>query len=61
MTYAAPHADCYDDGLVHSHDWSTTATPPGCHHKEGRRTQAASRTGHEHDDGLVHNHHWARS
>jgi len=57
MTYAAPHADSFDDGLVHSHDWSTAATAPGCHHKDARRGTGA---GHENDEGLVHNHHWAR-
>lgn len=36
MTYAAPSFDSYDDGLVHSHDWSR-ATRPGSHHAEGRR------------------------
>ena len=30
MTYSAPPADYYDDGLVHSHEWSR-ATPPGGH------------------------------
>ena len=24
MTFAAPTSDFYDDGLVHSHDWSRT-------------------------------------
>jgi hypothetical protein len=56
MTYAAPTGD-YDDGLVHSHDWSRN-TPPGGHpHEAGR---AMSRKAHDHDDGLVHEHRWAR-
>jgi hypothetical protein len=30
MTYAAPSFDFYDDGLVHSHDWSrNTPAAPG--------------------------------
>lgn len=57
MTYAAPHNDNYDDGLVHSHDWSSNCTGPGCHHRESRRPQT---TGHGRDEGLVHEHGWAR-
>lgn len=59
MTYAAPSCDFYDDGLVHSHDWSR-ATPPGVHHQDGRRASPAPRPSHDHDDGLVHDHRWAR-
>ena len=33
MTYPAPSFDAYDDGLVHSHDWSRN-TPPGGEHNE---------------------------
>ena len=44
MTYAAPTADFYDDGLVHSHDWSRS-TPPGTHHAEGRRAGQPVRGG----------------
>ncbi len=43
MTYAAP-TDFYDDGLVHSHDWSRN-TPPGVHHAERHQSN-----GHEHDE-----------
>ncbi len=43
MTHSAP-TDFYDDGLVHSHDWSRS-TPPGTHHSD--RHQAA---GHDHED-----------
>jgi hypothetical protein len=53
MTYAAPSFDFYDDGLVHSHDWSRN-TPPGVHHAEGRRAPQAGRTGREHDDAVTH-------
>ena len=59
MTYAAPTFDFYDDGLVHSHDWAS-ATPPGVHHTETRRTIVARARAHDHDDGLVHDHGWAR-
>jgi hypothetical protein len=59
MTYAAPSCDFYDDGLVHSHNWAS-ATPPGGHHADNRRTGKTSRPTHDHDDGLVHDHHWAR-
>ena len=50
MTHAAPSFDFYDDGLVHSHDWSRN-TPPGVHHAEGKRGQAAS---HSHDEAGQH-------
>ncbi len=40
MTFAAPTSDFYDDGLVHSHDWSRT-TPPGQHHRETSHTKPA--------------------
>lgn len=46
MTYAAPTCDFYDDGLVHSHDWSRS-TPPGGKHTE--RAQHLSAT-HDRDD-----------
>jgi hypothetical protein len=59
MTYAAPTADFYDDGLVHSHDWSRS-TPPGSHHAEGRVRSQSARATHDHDEGLVHDHRWAR-
>jgi hypothetical protein len=39
MTYSAPPADYYDDGLVHSHEWSR-ATPPGGHHGDTRGNAA---------------------
>ncbi len=39
MTHAAPSPDFYDDGLVHSHDWSRS-TPPGGKH--GERTHQGS-------------------
>jgi hypothetical protein len=55
MTYAAPSFDFYDDGLVHSHDWSRN-TPPGTHHAEGRRMPQAPRTSREHDEGASHDH-----
>jgi hypothetical protein len=50
MTHAAPSFDFYDDGLVHSHDWSRN-TPPGVHHAEGRRAQPAQ---HGHDEAVQH-------
>ena len=51
MTHMAPTFDLYDDGLVHSHDWSRN-TPPGGHHTD--RHQA---NGHEHDGhGAEHRH-----
>lgn len=53
MTYAAPTTDFYDDGLVHSHDWSRN-TPPGTHHSEARAAQAA-RSGRD-EDGVKHDH-----
>ena len=49
MTYAVPSYDFYDDGLVHSHDWSRS-TPPGAHHADARR-QPASRP---HDEAVTH-------
>jgi hypothetical protein len=52
MTYAAPTAESYDDGLVHSHDWSRS-TPPGTHHAEGRRNQQGGR---DREDGVAHEH-----
>ena len=39
MTHTAPSFDLYDDGLVHSHDWSRS-TPPGGKH--GERTHQGS-------------------
>jgi hypothetical protein len=51
MTYAAPSFDFYDDGLVHSHDWSRS-TPPGQHHKE----QPHGAKSHEHDEARPHEH-----
>ena len=51
MTYPAPSFDYYDDGLVHSHNWSRN-TPPGTHHTEGRRSPQASRTSRDHDESL---------
>ena len=59
MTFSAPSFDFYDDGLVHSHDWSRN-TPPGGKHGDARGAKAP-RSAHDHDDGLVHDHHWARS
>ncbi len=43
----------YDDGLVHSHGWSSS-TSPG----QGARSEHAPQDD-GHDDGLVHSHHWA--
>jgi hypothetical protein len=51
MTYAAPSFD-FDDGLVHSHDWSRS-TPPGQHHKEHAHSAKSS---HEHDEARSHEH-----
>ncbi len=59
MTFSAPSFDFYDDGLVHSHNWSRS-TPPGGDHKE-RAAAARAKNAHDHDDGLVHDHHWARN
>jgi hypothetical protein len=58
MTFSAPSFD-YDDGLVHSHDWSRS-TPPGGDHM-AKAASARAKKGHDHDDGLVHDHAWARS
>jgi hypothetical protein len=58
MTYSAPCFDFYDDGLVHSHDWSRNTPPGGTHGDKGR--VASSRASHDHDEGLVHEHRWAR-
>jgi hypothetical protein len=52
MTYAAPSFDFYDDGLVHSHDWSRN-TPPGTHHAEGRRGVPQGRPGREHEESTA--------
>ena len=53
--YHADH-EC-DDGLVHSHGWSSSdpigSAPPRTRHPLVR--------GHDHDDGLVHDHGWARN
>ena len=43
MTHSAP-TDFYDDGLVHSHDWSRS-TPPGAHHADRHASP-----GHDHDE-----------
>jgi hypothetical protein len=59
MTFSAPSCDFYDDGLVHSHDWSRS-TPPGGEHGDRSPAARAKKT-HDHDDGLVHDHRWARS
>ncbi len=58
MTFSAPSFDCYDDGLVHSHDWSRNTPPGGAHNDMPGASRAKS---YDHDDGLVHDHHWARS
>jgi len=60
MTYAAPSFDFYDDGLVHSHEWSRNTAPGGKHGDKHRGAQPARPT-HDHDEGLVHEHRWARS
>jgi hypothetical protein len=52
MTYAAPSTDFYDDGLVHSHQWSRS-TPPGQHHKEASH---GSNPSQEHDEARPHDH-----
>jgi len=57
MTFSAPSYDFFDDGLVHSHDWSRN-TPPGGSHSQSRGTRPQPQ---EHDEGLVHEHRWARS
>jgi hypothetical protein len=51
MTHAAPTFDMFDDGLVHSHDWSR-ATPPGCAH--GERTHQSSHK--DRDESASHDH-----
>ncbi len=51
MTYPAPAADFFDDGLVHSHDWSRS-TPPGCAHSE--RTHQSAK--HDRDESSSHDH-----
>jgi len=60
MTYSAPSFDCYDDGLVHGHDWARN-TPPGGKHGEYAPSQSQARSHLGHDEGLVHEHRWARS
>ena len=52
MTYAAPSFDFYDDGLVHSHDWSRS-TPPGRAPRESARSHA-TRHSHEHEEAKSH-------
>jgi hypothetical protein len=42
--------DLFDDGLVHSHGWASTANRPAEHVEQDDE---------EHDDGLVHGHSWA--
>ena len=42
-----------DDGLVHSHAWSSSDPVGTAPHRPPAR-------GHDHDDGLVHEHGWAR-
>jgi hypothetical protein len=58
MTFSAPSFD-FDDGLVHSHNWSRN-TPPGGDHRE-KASSARAKNAHDHDDGLVHEHGWARN
>ncbi len=58
MTFTAPDCDFYDDGLVHSHNWSRN-TPPGGGHND-KRPSAPAKSAHGHDEGLVHDHRWAR-
>jgi hypothetical protein len=60
MTFSAPSFDFYDDGLVHSHDWSRSTPPGGAHGEKTRAAQTKSAT-FDHDEGLVHDHRWARS
>jgi hypothetical protein len=57
MTYAAPTFDFYDDGLVHSHDWSRN-TPPGSHHADSRRAPQSTRNVRttRDDDAAAHDH-----
>ena len=40
MTFSAPTSDFFDDGLVHSHDWSRT-TPPGQHHRDACESESS--------------------
>jgi hypothetical protein len=47
MTFSAPSTDFYDDGLVHSHDWSRN-TPPGGAHGDRSRGGQSQRTAHDH-------------
>jgi hypothetical protein len=53
MTYAAPTCDYYDDGLVHSHDWSRNTPPGGKHGERGQKTAHAA---HDRDDALTQDH-----
>ena len=46
MTHSAP-TDFYDDGLVHSHDWSRS-TPPGGQHTERHQSNDRDRHMGEH-------------
>jgi hypothetical protein len=52
MTYSAPPADYYDDGLVHSHEWSR-ATPPGGHHSDTRGNAALVSAARDSQDGRI--------
>jgi hypothetical protein len=56
MTYAAPSFDFYDDGLVHSHDWSRS-TPPGQRHPNQKHKDAqrstSPRAAREHDEARM--------
>lgn len=61
MTYAAPSCDFYDDGLVHSHEWSRSTPPGGQHGERARGGHGQPKQSHDHDEGLVHDHRWARS
>ncbi|MDR3520545.1 MAG: hypothetical protein P4L54_02910 [Acidocella sp.] len=56
------HTD-HDDGLVHSHSWTSAEAPHAGRRRAAMEKQAAAARPqhHDHDDGLVHSHSWAVS
>ena len=44
--------DQFDDGLVHSHRWASSANRPAEHVEDDEDE-------YEYDEGLVHGHSWA--
>jgi hypothetical protein len=53
--------DTYDDGLVHSHNWSEPLAAGGAKPQTPEVTASTPASTDDRDDGLVHSHDWARN